>query len=130
MRQGGDLVPGDSVRLRYSPSSEWTAGRLVRTDSGQVVLRQITGDKTHPAAGLERIDVWRYRNTVLEVLSMGAAGALGSILGQAISGDSRRPFTGSKGSDVAVFAGAGMLVGVVYVMASPGSWHKVRLGLR
>jgi|ERR1043165_1741983 hypothetical protein len=122
-------APGDSVRLRLVSARPWLAGRTVSRDSSRLVLRQMTEDKIVPLLEIERLEVWKKRNVPLNVLGSTAFGA--ALWGVSNELDSERsPVTGSKGGDIALGAGIGALVGIVYVLVSPGSWHHLRLAGR
>jgi len=117
--------PGDSVRLRMVSRPEWISGLYVRTDSNTVILRRRLQDESFPVRQIDRFQVWKRDNPLLNLFLGASAGAAGGLANQLISPD-REPFTGSKGGDVAVMAGGGMVIGIIYTLVNPGSWKTKR----
>lgn len=113
--------PGDSVRLRMVSQHDWVSGIYVRKDSNAIILRRRLQDEPFPVRQVDRFQVWKRTNPLLNIFLGATAGASGVLANQIIYPD-RLPFTGSNGGDVAVMAGGGAILGIIITLVSPGSW--------
>lgn len=122
-------APGDSLRVQLRAASEWRAGRLVRSDSGGVLLREGLSDNRYRLAELNRAQVWKRQSPWVPILGAPLATSAGWAIGYVIDSE-REPWTGSHGGDLALSAGVGVVIGLIYTQVSPGGWKNVSLGRR
>jgi hypothetical protein len=115
--------PGDSIRFRYEPGSDWHTGRLIQRDSGQILLRQVMRDTTYRFAGLDRVEVWRRQDMAL---NLGITVPASALLWAALPPNGQ-PLTGSRGTDALAGAGVGAVIALAMYAINPGSWHKIHL---
>ena len=116
---------GDSVRVRRQPGYDWLAGRIVRADSTSFTMQGASGAQEYRFADVARVDRWKRDKVGIRIFG----GVLGSVagfeLGRAVA-HNNQPATGSRGSDIALSAGIGVIFGLVSYAIAPGSWHRIR----
>src|SRR2546429_8822054 len=95
-------VAGDSIRTRIPPSSDWTHGRFVSRDSGQLMVSQTERDQSYPLQSIGRLEVRRRKNPGATVLGTTVACAAGAALAGLVRPDHRRPLVGSHGANITV----------------------------
>ena len=118
-------VTGDSVRLRLGPRAPWIKGRLIRSDSIAIILRTTKDTQEYRFADVARLDRWKRDNVVVRLVTGTVAGLAGWELGRTLNGDGRS-ITGSRGGDLALGTGLGLLTAGVIYAVHPASWHRVR----
>src|SRR5437588_11377562 len=100
-------VAGDSIRIRIPPSSEWTHGRFVSRDSGQLMVSHPERDQSYPLQSIGRLEVRRRKNPVATVVGTTVAFAAGAAPAGLVRPDNLRPVFGSHGANIAVAARLG-----------------------
>ncbi len=118
-------APGDSVRLRLGPGTAWVKGRIIRSDSLAVILRTATDTQEYRLADVTRLDRWKRDNMGVWLISGTLGGLAGWELEEALNGHTRS-VTGSRGGDLAVGAGVGLLTAALIYTLHPASWHRAR----
>src|SRR5256885_17025416 len=83
-------VAGDSIRIRIPPSSDWTHGRFVSRDSGQLMVSQTERDQSYPLQSIGRLEVRRRKNPVATVVGTTVACAAGAALAGVVRARNRR----------------------------------------
>jgi hypothetical protein len=121
---------GDSVRLRVSASTDWIHGHLLSLDSSRVEIRQLDGDQSWALDSISRLEVWKRRDSRATMVVWTLSGAIGFGICAAVECGGYPPLTGSVGGAIGVGAGVGFFLGFLDLQISPGSWNRVRLGVR
>jgi hypothetical protein len=116
---------GDSVRVRLHPRADWVAGRIVQADTMAFTLRSALESQQYRLAEVARVDRWKRDKLILRVLGCTAGGVAGWELGRAVAHHSK-PATSSRGGDIALSAGIGVVFGLVSYAIAPGSRQHSR----
>ena len=115
----------DYVRMWVTGGSDWEYGWVAGLDSARLHIRHPAQEVAYRLIEVERLDVLRRRNVGFELLA-GAAGSIGGYALAAALHHDKRPLTTSRGLDLALFAGLGVLVNGIRVVKQPYCWRRLR----
>lgn len=117
---------GDQVRVRLQPDQDWVTGTLIDLTADNVLAMRESIQlplQEFQLGEISRGEWFKANNPALMALG-GIAGGVAAQLISPCSPAEGTCLTSSKNGDTALWAGLGLVSGLVLHLITPGSWKK------